>query len=365
MVRPDALATDSVSGKNYSTLLKTQDVLAGSQIAAQTFRMQRALILCLSLAIAGPGWPRTPAKVSKPTFDAAVVNDQNLAEPVKRRASGSAVLRAQVLLDRAHFSVGEIDGQYGSNMRKAIAAFQESRGKKATGEIGPEDWALLNTDKEPALLTYKITDADIAGPFATVPADMMAKAKLDSLGYESVLEAVSEVFHVSPKLLKLLNPNASFQTAGEQILVPNVITPYPSPVSKIVVDKSDRSVSAVDAEGKVIAFYPATIGSRHDPLPVGTWKVMGAQLDPVFNYNPKLFWDADPSHSKATIAPGPNSPVGSAWIGLTKKHYGIHGAPEPSTIGKTQSHGCIRLTNWDAEQLANLVSKGAEALLQE
>ena len=324
--------------------------------------MQRLPIFCLSLAIAGTAWPRTPAKIS---FDINAVNDPNLTEPVQRRASGSAVLRAQVLLDRANFSVGEIDGRYGSNMRKAIAAFQESRGKKATGEIVPEDWALLNADREPALTTYTITDADIAGPFETIPADMMAKAKLDSLGYESALEAVAEVFHATPKLLKELNPNASFETAGERILVPNVITPYPLQASKVVVDKSSRSISALDAEGKVISFYPATIGSRHDPLPLGSWKITGVHFDPVFNYNPALFWDAEPSHSKATIAPGPNNPVGLVWIDLTKEHYGMHGTPEPSTIGKTQSHGCIRLTNWDALELANMVSKGTEALFQE
>jgi lipoprotein-anchoring transpeptidase ErfK/SrfK len=195
---------------------------------------------------------------------------------------------------------------------------------------------------------------------------MMAKAKLElELGYESALEAIAEVFHASPKLLKMLNPNASFERAGEEVLVPNVITKYPPPALSVVVDKSDRSVSALDAQGKVIAFYPATIGSRHDPLPIGDWKVTGVHLDPVFNYNPALFWDADPSHSKASIAPGPNNPVGLVWIGLTKEHYGIHGTPEPSSIGKTQSHGCIRLTNWDAVELAHMLSKGSEVILQE
>lgn len=326
--------------------------------------MKCTLFLCLCLAI-GPGWARTPAKVSQSTFDIEVVNKGDLSEPVRRGASRSAVLRAQVLLDRANFSVGEIDGAYGSNMRKAIGAFQVSRERKPTGEIGPEEWALLNVDPDPALTTYRVTDADIAGLFATIPVDMMAKAKLDSLNYESALEAVAEAFHASPKLLKTINPNASFEAAGEEILVPNVIRPYPPQASRVIVDKSDRSLSALDSEGKVIAFYPATIGSRHDPLPLGSWKVTGVHLDPVFNYNPKLFWDADPSHSKASIKPGPNNPVGLVWIGLTKEHYGIHGTPEPSTIGKTQSHGCIRLTNWDAVELAHMVSKGIEALLRE
>jgi lipoprotein-anchoring transpeptidase ErfK/SrfK len=328
--------------------------------------MRRSLGLLLFFALASAGWTRTPEKAAHHRFDVQAVNDGSLSEPVQRGASGSAVIRAQVLLDRANFSSGEIDGVYGSNLRKAIAAFQASRSRTPTGKIGAEEWALLNEDKEPALITYRVTDGDIAGTYTTVPEDMMAKAKLESeLNYASALEAIAEVFHASPELLKALNPAASFKAAGEEILVPNVITQYPQQASKVIVDKSDRSVIAVDTEGKAIAFYPATIGSRHDPLPIGSWKVTGVHLDPVFNYNPKLFWDADPSHSKARIQPGPNNPVGLVWIGLTKEHYGIHGTPEPASIGKTQSHGCIRLTNWDAVELGHLVSKGTEVLLQE
>jgi lipoprotein-anchoring transpeptidase ErfK/SrfK len=328
--------------------------------------MGRSVRFLLFLALASSGWTRNPEKAAQDRLDPQAVNNGTLSEPVQRGASRSAVLRAQVLLDRANFSSGEIDGVYGSNLRKAIAAFQRSRSKTPTGKIGAEEWTLLNEGKEPALIKYRVTDGDIAGPYETVPDDMMAKAKLDSsLHYGSALEAIAEVFHASPKLLKALNPDASFEAHGEEILVPNVITRYPQQASKIAVDKSDRSVAALDAEGRVVAFYPATIGSRHDPLPLGNWKVTGVHFDPVFNYNPQLFWDADPSHSKATVQPGPNNPVGLVWVGLTKEHYGIHGTPEPATIGKTQSHGCIRLTNWDAVELAHLVSKGTEVLLQE
>ena len=181
-----------------------------------------------------------------------------------------------------------------------------------------------------------------------IPEDMMDKSKLQALSYESVIEALAERFHASPMLLTLMNPNATFQTAGEQILVPNVTTAPPPKAARVIVDKSDRSVTALDAQGKVIAYYPATIGSNRDPLPIGKWKINGVQNNPTFHYNPNLFWDADPSHSKAKIPSGPNNPVGVVWIDLSKEHYGIHGTPEPKTIGKTQSHGCIRLTNWDA-----------------
>jgi lipoprotein-anchoring transpeptidase ErfK/SrfK len=197
-----------------------------------------------------------------------------------------------------------------------------------------------------------------------IPEDMMEKSKLPVLGYATVLEALGERFHASPALLKRMNPGATF-TAGEDILVPNVTSTPPAAASKVVVDKSDLSVVAVGADEKIIAYYPAAIGSHRDPLPVGTWKINGVRRDPVFHYNPKLFWDAEPSHAKAKIQPGPNNPVGVIWIDLSKDHLGIHGTPEPRAVGKTQSHGCIRLTNWDALELGAMVKPGTTAILQE
>jgi lipoprotein-anchoring transpeptidase ErfK/SrfK len=303
-------------------------------------------------------------QVDKP-FAPELVANAATEELIGRAASAEGIVRAQILLDRANFSSGEIDGTYGSNLKKAISAFQAARGLRVTGEIGPEEWKLLNQDTAPPLEVYTLTPEDASGPFAKIPTDMMEKSKLPALSYESALEALAERFHASPDLLRRMNPSAAFGAAGDQILVPNVATAPPAAADRVVVDKSESSVTAVGADGKVIAWYPASIGSRRDPLPLGKWKINGVRRDPEFHYNPKLFWDAPRAHSKATIAPGPNNPVGVIWIDLSKKHAGIHGSPEPKRIGKTQSHSCIRLTNWDALELGALVKHGTPAILQE
>jgi lipoprotein-anchoring transpeptidase ErfK/SrfK len=277
-----------------------------------------------------------------------------------------AMLRAQVLLDRAHFSPGEIDGRGGSNTRRAIAAFQASRDLPSSGELDAATWKALNADAAPVLVEHTIAAADVAGPFRKLPADMMEKAKLDGLGYENAAEALGEKFHASPALLQRLNAGKDLAVAGTRIVVPNVAGAAPLPeIARVVVDRSDSVVRLVAADGKVVAQFPASTGSRHDPLPIGEWTIKGVARDPTFHYNPELFWDADPAHAKATLPPGPNNPVGVAWVDLSKEHYGIHGTPVPANVGKTDSHGCIRLSNWNVQTLAAAVKPGLPAILQE
>jgi lipoprotein-anchoring transpeptidase ErfK/SrfK len=281
-------------------------------------------------------------------------------------------LALQVTLDRAGFSTGVLDGQLGTNTKRAAEAYRKQNGSDPAPAEEP-------------LVTYQITSADVAGPFAgQIPRDLMAQSKLPALSYTSVIELLAERFHTTPKMLQALNPAATF-AADEQIRVPHVeplVLPAAQPTGTtarpvgtsgqtptaavvVTVSRSNSSLTVTSVDGKVVMFAPVTTGSDHDRLPIGEWKVNGVQYNPTFRYNPDLFWDADPSHTKAMIPPGPNGPVGLVWIDISKEHYGLHGTPEPSQIGKTQSHGCVRLTNWDAIKLAGLVQPGTKVVFTE
>jgi lipoprotein-anchoring transpeptidase ErfK/SrfK len=299
-------------------------------------------------------------------IDATAVNNPQTRDLVGPKSQGAAVIRAQILLDRAHFSPGEIDGRYGRNLRSAIVAYQQQRGLPATGLVDEPTWSSLNVDTAQVLVSYTITPIDVMQEFRKIPKTMKEQSALDYLGYESPAEALGERFHIDPDLLMELNPSADFGTAGETIVAPDVVRPYGVvQAARLVVSKATSAVTAFDANGGLIAHYPATLGSKHDPLPLGSWFVTTVQQSPWFHYNPDLFWDADPNDTRLKIAPGPNSPVGLVWIGLSKEHYGIHGAPEPGKIGHTASHGCIRLTNWDAEELSQMIGPGVPVLLTE
>jgi lipoprotein-anchoring transpeptidase ErfK/SrfK len=305
-----------------------------------------------------------------PVLNVNAINESQDTPALQLNSTGPAVIRAQILLDRAHFSPGEIDGRFGANAMRAEKGFREARGiatpdasQGSSAATSDTDlWNALNADTAPALTSYKITAADLMGPFVTVPREMSEKAKLSYLGYASPLQGIAAKFHSSPMLLRQLNPGKGFSAVGQEILVPNVMRMEPlGMAAKIVVSKSESVLKVLDATGKVIAQYPCTSGSVHDPLPIGEWKVTGVQKNPKFHYNPKLFWDAKATDAKATIPPGPRNPVGLVWIDLSKEHYGIHGTPDPSQIGHTESHGCIRLTNWDALELASIVHPGTPA----
>jgi len=282
-----------------------------------------------------------------------------------KQAEFERLLHAQVLLDRARFSPGEIDGAYGSNMRQALNTYQAARRLPVTGKLDDATWTALNADTTPPLASYTLAEADVAGPFRPMPDDMMEKSKLPALGYTSVLEGLGERFHASPALIERLNPGKNFNRAGEEIVVPNVggLAPL-ARAAKVVVKDEAKILQLYDASGALLAQYPASTGSDKDPLPVGTWKINGVHANPVYHYNPALFWDAEPGDKKAKLQPGPNNPVGVVWIDLSKEHYGIHGTPVPAHVGKTESHGCIRLTNWSAAEVAAAVAAGVEVVLQ-
>ena len=304
--------------------------------------------------------PTAPAALTREAVESAVF--ETAPAPVEGQPArpDAATARAQILLDRANFSPGVIDGLGGDNTRQAIAAFEKAAGLPQDGVLDAEVFRRLTSGDDGRVLTdYTITAADLSGPFiGQVPASLADMAKLKTVGYATPLEMLAEKFHMTEGLLQALNPGVDFGKAGQTIVVAAVAqTDLAAEVAHIVVDKAERSVRVYDASDKLLAFYPATIGSSARPAPSGELTVVGVAPEPNYTYDPDRV-SYDRGDRKVIVPPGPNNPVGSVWIDLSRDTYGIHGTPDPSKVGKTFSSGCVRLTNWDAEQLASKVKPG-------
>jgi lipoprotein-anchoring transpeptidase ErfK/SrfK len=285
------------------------------------------------------------------------------------------VLKAEVLLDRAKYSPGEIDGRDGENFKKALRAYQQHNELDPTGKLDQATWdALAKTSDQPVLRSYTITASDEQGPFVDkIPQQYDEMATLKRLGYRSPRQLVAEKFHMSEDVMGRINPGANFDQDGTQIVVANVApmdvvdglaakdrgnSAEGAKAERVEVDKAARVVRALGPHGQLLAFYPASIGSTEKPAPSGDFKVQSISLNPTYRYNPEYAFKGQRTRSPVTVAPGPKNPVGLVWIDLSAKSYGIHGTPTPQNVSKTESHGCIRLTNWDALALAKLVRKG-------
>lgn len=267
--------------------------------------------------------------------------------------------RAQVMLNNNHASPGAIDGSSGKNTLKALASFQQMQGLPTTGELDQATWnALVATQNKPAFIEYTLTEADLKGPYAkSIPSDYALQAKMPGLYYTRVTEMLGEKFHMDEAFLKQLNPKATFNKVGEKIIVTNIRNNLPEDIHLIVAHKGAKQLYLFNDRNQMIGSFPATIGSTDTPSPTGTYKVVGATKNPYYSYSPSNFVQGK-NLKPLTLPPGPNGPVGNVWIGLSKRSFGIHGTPNPSLISKTASHGCIRLTNWDANDLASKVKAG-------
>jgi lipoprotein-anchoring transpeptidase ErfK/SrfK len=283
------------------------------------------------------------------------------------------LVKVQIRLDRLGFSCGQIDGGWGSNARNAMTAFQQVHDLETTGEPDSKTIDILTSlDTASTYIQYLISSTDVSGPFiGTLPKKMMEQAQLDSLSYTTVMDELGEKFHCAPYILKSLNPQSQF-TTNEIIKVPNIVlkpwivskdTTNPYEGIKLEIFTKKCSMNVVDSTGRIIFHAPITPGGTKSPPPYGEWTVNKIAWNPTYYYNPKLFWDADTTDTKAIIHAGPRNPVGVVWINLTIKNYGIHGTPSPAMIGHAVSHGCVRMTNWDVTRVAHMVKPGATPVI--
>jgi lipoprotein-anchoring transpeptidase ErfK/SrfK len=309
------------------------------------------MILALSISVA-----HASERLDEQTIEKATFSGKRPA----RHGTSPLLVKVEVLLDRAHFSPGEIDGNPGENVNKALSAYAEAQGLPADPPLTNEIVSSLSADTRPILTQYVLTESDLKGPFTEhIPAKMEEMKGMKRVGYRNAKEAIAEKFHLSERLLGMLNPGLSFNQVGQQIVVPNVVLDESKGlVTKVEVDKDRQTVKAYGPSGELVAFYPATVGSKEKPSPVGTFKIISIDRNPTYRYDPKYQFKGIKTDKPFVIGPGPNNPVGLVWIGLSTQGYGIHGTPDPSRVSKSESHGCVRLTNWDVLALASMVKKG-------
>ena len=299
--------------------------------------------------------------------DPNAINSAPVAVPLSGDVKGPSVLRAQVYLDRIHYSVGSLDGRWGRNSAIATWWFQRARGMAPTGDMDQQTFQQLAAEAQyaPVVKQYTVTADDLKGPFVTIPDSVYDQQKLTCLCYQTVREKLGEKFHSDPDFLDVLNPNVKWSDlqAGTTLIVPNVrdeFTTDQKDFAKVVISIAGNSFNAFDASGRLLFHAPTTLGSGYDPSPSETVHVVKITPMPHFHYDPTLYHEVPDTDPDAHLAPGPNSPVGIVWIALSKEHYGIHGNPEPESIGYSSSHGCVRLTNWDAEEVEHRINPGVE-----
>lgn len=296
----------------------------------------------------------------------ATVNGGEIPLPLHGDVSGPSVVHVQTLLDRTSFSPGIIDGRWGKNTEKAVHWFQHAQGMDATGHVDEATFERLRRDAgapSRVIIDHTLTEEDVAGPFVQLPSDVYERAEMECLCYESLSEKLAERFHATPELLRQLNPDADLDAlrAGDRLSVPavrNVAEGQRGDIARIVISDGGHYLHALDGNGNILYHFPSTLGSDYAPSPTGDYSIESIHRDPTWHYQPSLLTGVPDDEPDAVLPPGPNNAVGVVWMQLSKPHYGIHGTKAPETIGYVTSHGCVRLTNWDASFLADRASAG-------